>query len=709
MTIATDARSTRRSELTPAQLKSLQPHVISLVDGRLSREGVPAPQCIADFKTTEADIDEIFSTHLPAFKDEKDLATVPIVLYAHGGLVDKAAGFSTAQLQVDWWKANGVYPIHFVWESGLWTALWDAIGRWVIGDSRGIADGITGIAEEAKDFTLEKAARILGGRGIWLMKLDAAASSDPHGGARKLARKLAAWMKSHPDAATVHAVGHSAGSIFHSHLIPVALDAGVPKFQTVSFLAPAVRMDTFRQLLLPRTNEDIGNLTIFTMTDAAERDDTCPLGYRKSLLYLVSASCESRQWTPLLGLSKDIEKDAIVDAFLKGPRGELIHSPNDASQPCASTAQHHGDFDNDAPTMESVLLRVTGTADVAVPFPVDLDRQGATANVPRTSTRVARHKVALCIGIDEYPRPADRLRGCVKDAQLWHSVLTEAGFQVNLLTNKDATRAGILGSILQLILGATPGDTLVVQYSGHGTYVPDVEGGEEHDKRDEATCPVDFREGQLILDDDLAQLWDLIPENVSLTIFFDSCHSGGANRAGEPTESLSRSVELNASDITLFHVARGVAAPAGRTNAHNAIGNSQTDTVSTTITSRAATEREALFAACAPTQLAWETNGQGDFTRTVAPLIAKRIGTVTNSEFYGAILANFRAHRQNPTFTGTDPVRAAPFLANSFTERGNTGHIAAPDSVITGTPSSACPHDAAIATILRGIADLLDS
>ncbi|MFV0434114.1 MAG: caspase family protein [Leucobacter sp.] len=735
-------RATRSPELTPAQLAALKPHVISLTDGRLAREAVPEPQTVQDFATVEADIDEIFATHLPAFAAEHDLATVPIVLYAHGGLVDKDAGFATAQQQVGWWKANGVYPIHFVWETGLWTSIWDAIGRWAFGGSRGIIDDL-------KDAAVEKAARVLGGEAVWLdMKLDAAASSDPSGGARLLVRKLAAWMKANPDAATVHAVGHSAGSIFHSHLIPVALDAGVPKFHTVSLLAPAVRMDTFKELLLPRA-ADIGKLAIFTMTDRAERDDTCLGFYGKSLLYLVSASFESKPWTPILRLSKDISGDADVKGFLEGPGGDLIHSPNTKPLPSSSRATRHGDFDDDAATMESVLVRVTGTTGVTVLFPVEaraIELTAAAAALDRG--RAAGGKSALCIGIDGYEKPGDRLRGCVSDAQLWQEVFTGAGFRVELLTNSDATRAGILGSIFQLLSGAAAGDTLVIQYSGHGTFAPDIEGGDEEDGQDEAICPVDFRSGRLVLDDDLAQLWDLIPDGASLTIFFDSCHSGGANRAGLPVDSLPRSVQLDAADIAAFRVARGVAAPAGRNRAWDAIEQSEPERGSGAADNPATAglgagsrsgagsrtnagpssafgpvaQREVLFAACTPTQFAWETNGQGDFTRTVAPLVAARIGSVTNAGFYEEIVSAFDAHRQNPTFAGSDAVAASPFLAPALAPSAAADlapDLAALASGLAGRTdvgaadaahtSGASARDAAIAKILRGIAELLES
>ena len=58
----------------------------------------------------------------------------------------------------------------------------------------------------------------------------------------------------------------------------------------------------------------------------------------------------------------------------------------------------------------------------------------------------------------------------------------------------------------------------MLQYSGHGTTIDDLDGDENRSSTatpalvDEALCPVDFREGKLLIDDDLGELWDLLPE-----------------------------------------------------------------------------------------------------------------------------------------------------------------------------------------------------
>ncbi|MFZ0257544.1 MAG: hypothetical protein WAN46_18315 [Gammaproteobacteria bacterium] len=43
--------------------------------------------------------------------------------YAHGGLNDEATGLAIAEHQIPWWLANDMYPIFFVWETGLLESL----------------------------------------------------------------------------------------------------------------------------------------------------------------------------------------------------------------------------------------------------------------------------------------------------------------------------------------------------------------------------------------------------------------------------------------------------------------------------------------------------------------------------------------------------------------------------------------------------------
>ena len=260
---------------------------------------------------------------------------------------------------------NGIYPIYFIWETGLLQTIGQLLRG---GQSRGVFD----TAVDFWDGQVEKAARRLGGERIWSgMKRNAERASAPGGGAALVADLLKAFCTKHPGV-ELHAAGHSAGAIFHAHFLPEVFRKGVPAFESLQLMAPAVRVDTFRELLLPQIAKNIKNLAMFTMKTDFELADNCAGIYRKSLLYLIRKALEPEEEAELLGLEESLRRDGeLVKLFgLEGnPRGnaEIIFSKSLAdSGRSASRAVKHGDFDNDPPTMNSIALRVLGLPDNGV-------------------------------------------------------------------------------------------------------------------------------------------------------------------------------------------------------------------------------------------------------------------------------------------------------------------------------------------------------
>lgn len=143
---------------------------------------------------------------------------------------------------------------------------------------------------------------------------------------------------------------------------------------------------------------------------------------------------------------------------------------------------------------------------------------------------MAKH--ALCIGINDYPGTDSDLSGCVNDANDWAATLGERGFTVSKLIDKAATKAAMVNAIGSLITGAAKGDTVVITYSGHGTWVPD-EDGDEPDSRDEALCPWDIGAGKVLLDDEIHDLFNARAAGVRIVLISDSCHSGSVTRGDE--------------------------------------------------------------------------------------------------------------------------------------------------------------------------------
>jgi len=138
---------------------------------------------------------------------------------------------------------------------------------------------------------------------------------------------------------------------------------------------------------------------------------------------------------------------------------------------------------------------------------------------------------AFLVGLNRYPDPRNNLKGCVNDVLLMAKTLREQ-FQfdgpsdVKLLTDERATTTNIRKGLEWLVGDASPGDSLVFHYSGHGAQVRDLSGDELSDNLDEIICPYDLDWEHPLTDDDLAGICDSVPIGAVLTVILDCCHSG---------------------------------------------------------------------------------------------------------------------------------------------------------------------------------------
>jgi hypothetical protein len=158
------------------------------------------------------------------------------------------------------------------------------------------------------------------------------------------------------------------------------------------------------------------------------------------------------------------------------------------------------------------------------PWQVNESRTGSTG-------RRKAMKRALCVGINDYPIAGSDLNGCVNDAKAWAELLVEhygfAKADVKVLLDAQATKAAVMAGLKDLLKGCAAGDILVFTNSSHGTYVVEKSGDEE--KYDEAICPYDCK-SNLIIDDELRELFKPLPEGIHLTVISDSCFSGTVTR-----------------------------------------------------------------------------------------------------------------------------------------------------------------------------------
>ena len=143
-------------------------------------------------------------------------------------------------------------------------------------------------------------------------------------------------------------------------------------------------------------------------------------------------------------------------------------------------------------------------------------------------------KIALCIGINDYPGTHMDLAGCINDAEDWAAELGARGYTVSKLLDQQATKAAMVAGFRSAIGSAASGDIVVITYSGHGTYVPDTDG-DELDGLDEALCPYDIQTGgEALIDDEIHALFAARKPGVRLVLVADSCHSGTVTRAAAP-------------------------------------------------------------------------------------------------------------------------------------------------------------------------------
>jgi hypothetical protein len=279
----------------------------------------------------------------------------------------------------------------------------------------------------------------------------------------------------------------------------------------------------------------------------------------------------------------------------------------------------------------------------------------------------------------------------VADAERWAKTFAELGFEV-LPVMRDAAATGdrIVSTLSGLIQESRPGDVVVFQYAGHGTTLPDTTGDEadgDSPGDDEALCPYDFTEGRFVVDDDLAEIFASAPAGVQIISFIDCCHSGTISRLGvgpaaagsRAADERPRFVHALPSEIEAYRARRNLRGRRGMRNAR-----------------AAAAQRDVLFSACRSTEVAWESGGQGDFTRHATAILRGGAG-LTNGALLERVVAAFGpAARQHPELHPPDAGRLP-----LFAPAGETAASVAP----TFGTVPAGGRD--LATLLRTLADLI--
>lgn len=158
-------------------------------------------------------------------------------------------------------------------------------------------------------------------------------------------------------------------------------------------------------------------------------------------------------------------------------------------------------------------------------------------------------KRALIIAIGDYPDSLGWGKiSSTNDVPLIMRALEGQGFKaqnITLITDRKATKSGIVNAMNTLIRTAGKGDIIVVHYSGHGQQISD-DNGDEIDKLDETLvswdAPAYYNKGYTgekhLRDDEFGELISALRLKIGsdgqILVFMDSCHSGTGTRGEKP-------------------------------------------------------------------------------------------------------------------------------------------------------------------------------
>lgn len=348
----------------------LHPHVVTIAnDGSLNTEGT--------YATSEVEVAEIFRPNNGDIaRLTKDWPQKRLLVFAPGGLVNMDTFLQRVSEYRSAFLDAQVYPLMIGWNMDFWTVI-SGVLQEAFRSRRpdGTMSSKLDFMLDRLDDTIEPLVRSMMGKAQWddVKKKAYLATIYSQGGGRRILKHLAGWFKRTPNA-EVHLVGHSAGSLFLAPLVKLLTTAGIiPEgimrgisgygipVTTCTLWAPAIRVDDFKLTYLPAIQSGgIKHFALYTLFDQYEQDDNVAKIYNKSLLYLISNALEGQRGQPLIGLEKLALADAEIKQLFDAHLGEWVHAPNNISKDSrwASTAGHHGDFDDDVPTLRSTMARI---------------------------------------------------------------------------------------------------------------------------------------------------------------------------------------------------------------------------------------------------------------------------------------------------------------------------------------------------------------
>lgn len=325
---AVETASKRRTART-----DIAGHFIHIDDGKFHDHG--------KFWSNYEDVEVIANTIEESSKYDH------VVFYAHGGLNSPKASARRIHAMREGFKRNGIYPIHFMYDTGLLEEIKD-----VIFGKRSPAEARAGRIAHWKDRWIERLSR-RAGTAIWSEMKNGAIKAFLAKGAGM--RSLLSLFEAASDQ-EIHLIGHSTGAVFFAHALDALKVKGTrTEFSTCSLYAPACTVDLYKEVYRPIIGKQrgtrIADMALYNLTDELEQDDHVVKIYGKSLLYLVSNAFEHTRERPILGMAK------FKGDLGKLPSGMDIHYAGNGR---ATRSTSHGGFDNDPTTLNHTLTRMLG-------------------------------------------------------------------------------------------------------------------------------------------------------------------------------------------------------------------------------------------------------------------------------------------------------------------------------------------------------------
>jgi len=194
----------------------------------------------------------------------------------------------------------------------------------------------------------------------------------------------------------------------------------------------------------------------------------------------------------------------------------------------------------------------------------------------RVLAQSTSRKLALLVGINDYPRELPKLKGCLTDVELQRELLVHRyGFNPKdiLIVSDDATLKPNRQNILEafethLIKQAKPGDVVIFHFSGHGSLIRDPnplpelivnQNGQKKsrpnaDRLNGTMVPYDrFTNSPEQVQDIMGRTLFLLTQALktdNVTVVLDSCHSGGGTRGNLQFRAISSRLSGNGANPT---------------------------------------------------------------------------------------------------------------------------------------------------------------